>query len=322
MKYPKMNVEDMVETCYVKEGDEYVLGRYQDRVSLNGFYLKAKSGSLLERIQNMAVTKFQLENDAENFKQEALLGLWLSIEKYYSRFGYDENVKIDGFIYTDCKYRFMDMAKLAKSNVSVCDRKTGKYHINKIESYEKKFVEEIDKIRNQKDERFISELYNEDYEDENTNEFKKWLDENMDTILTKKQADYLKGEFIIHDVSSVWRIHKNIVQRVEKAYAQSKAKEERLKKLDKHLTDVQEVLDFTDEEDFIRKIVKLSFNSKSTLLVNVYENLSMEHCKILTEIINSKGEIKGNKDFYYDILAVLTYKELEIKNRIEELKGE
>ena len=132
----------------------------------------------------------------------------------------------------------------------------------------------------------------------------------------------LKGEFIIHDVSSVWRIHKNIVQRVEKAYAQSKAKEERLKKLDKHLTDVQEVLDFTDEEDFIRKIVKLSFNSKSTLLVNVYENLSMEHCKILTEIINSKGEIKGNKDFYYDILAVLTYKELEIKNRIEELKGE
>ena len=72
MKYPKMNVEDMVETCYVKEGDEYVLGRYQDRVSLNGFYLKAKSGSLLERIQNMAVAKFQLENDAENFKQEAL----------------------------------------------------------------------------------------------------------------------------------------------------------------------------------------------------------------------------------------------------------
>ena len=112
------------------------------------------------------------------------------------------------------------------------------------------------------------------------------------------------------------------MQRVEKAYAQSKAKEERLKKLDKHLTDVQEVLDFTDEEDFIKKIVKLSFNSKSTLLVNVYENLSMEHCKILTEIINSKGEIKGNKDFYYDILAVLTYKELEIKNRIEELKGE
>ena len=40
------------------------------------------------------------------------------------------------------------------------EKETGKYHINKIESYEKKFVEEIDKIRNQKDERFISELYN------------------------------------------------------------------------------------------------------------------------------------------------------------------
>ena len=322
MKYQKIEIEDMLELKTIKDpnGENgYSLGMYDDRVSLNGFYLKAVKGSLLERIETFFCTKFQLENDNENFRQMARLQFWLSVQKYYEKFGFDESVKPDGFIYTDCKYKAMDIAKLAKSNVSVCDRSTGKYHINKIESYEKKFVEEIDKIRNQKDEKFISELYNDTEEEEYMNEFRKWLNENMDNILTKKQADYLRGDFIVNDVSSVWRLNKNIAARVEKAYAQSKAREERMKKLNKKLKSIQSVLDFSDEEEFINHIIKLEKN-KNSLLVEVYEQLSMEHCKILTDIINTKGQHKASKDFYYNIIAILTYKELDIKIKIEELE--
>lgn len=322
MKYEKIKIEDMLETKSVKDPNEesgFTLGCYIDRITLYGYYLKAKKGSLLERIENLAVTKFQLENDSENFRQLARLQFWLSVQKYYDRFGFDENVKPDGFIYTDVRYKLMDIAKLAKSNVSVCDRSTGKYHINKIESYEKKFIEEIDKIRNQKDERFISELYGYTEEDEYMNEFRKWLNENMDNILTKKQADYLRGDFIVNDVSSVWRLNKNIASRVEKAYAQSKAREERIRKLNKRLKNIQDVLDFTNEDEFIKNIIKLEKN-KSGLLVEIYEDLSIGYSKILTNIIHSKGEHRANKDFYYDIITILTYKELDLKTKIEELE--
>ncbi len=325
MKYKKMEIEDMLETRKIKDPnaeDGYSLGIYDDRSALSGFYLKAVKGSLLERIENMYCVKFQLENDSENFRQDARLEMWLSIIKYYDRFGYDEEKKIDGFIYTDCKYKAMDKAKLAKSNVSVCDRSTGKYYINKIESYEKKFVEEIDKIRNQKDEKYISELYNDNTEDETMNEFRKWLNENMESILTKKQVEYLRGEFIIDDVSSVWRINKNIAKRVEKAYAQSKERKERIRKLNKQLKEVQSVLDFNNEKEFIEKIVKLSHSNKGGLITNLYERLTMDNCKILTEIISTKGNIEINKDFYYDIIAVLTYRELDIKMKISELESE
>ena len=322
LKYERVEIENMLECCHIKENDVYVLGIYSDRIALNGFYLKAKRGSLLERIENMYVTKFQLENDAENFRSQARLELWLSINKYYNKFGFNENVKADGFLYTDCKYKAMDMAKLAKSNVSVCDRSTGKYHINKIESYEKKFIEDIDKLKNQRDERFLSELYNGDFtEDEYLNDFRRWLNENMDNILTKKQADYLRGDLIIDDVSGCWRINKNIASRIEKAYAQSKAIEEKVKKLNKQLKAIEYVLDFKNEEDFLDRLIKLNIKNKMNLLVCIYERLTMDNCKLLTSIIN-KEEVNIDIEFYYDIIAILSYKELEIKTLIEEMECE
>lgn len=197
----KVDINNMLETRKIKDSNGYSLGTYNDKVSVNGLYLKAKKGSLLERVEQMAKSKFQLENDPENYVQEARLELWKSTNKYYERFGYREDVKADGFIFTDVKYKMMDKAKLAKGNVSVCDRSTGKYHINKIESFEKKFIEENDKIKNQKDERYLCDLYNSFEENETTSAFKKWLNANKEYILTKKQIDYLNGDVIIKDLS-------------------------------------------------------------------------------------------------------------------------
>ena len=44
----KIKIEDMIELCLIKDENSpsgYSLGKYEDRVGLNGFYLKAKKGS-------------------------------------------------------------------------------------------------------------------------------------------------------------------------------------------------------------------------------------------------------------------------------------
>jgi hypothetical protein len=54
MKYEKIKIEDMLETKSVKDPNEesgFTLGCYVDRITLYGYYLKAKKGSLLERIE-------------------------------------------------------------------------------------------------------------------------------------------------------------------------------------------------------------------------------------------------------------------------------
>ena len=233
-----IDIENMFEICVIKDEhgeDGYSLGTYKDRQALSGFYIKAKKDSLLEKVEGFFCGKFKLENDPENYRQEARIELWLSIDKYYNKLGYDDTVKGDGLIFTNCKYKAMDMAKLAKGNVSVCDRTTGKYYINKIESFEQKFIEENDKMRNQKDEKYLSEKYNiEDFnkvftgEYETTNEFIRWFEKNKSYILTKKQIDYLNGDAIIKNASGVWIINKNIRKRVESCYANDKLKKERI----------------------------------------------------------------------------------------------
>ena len=43
----KIKIEDMIELCLIKDENSlsgYSLGKYEDRVGLNGFYLKAKKG--------------------------------------------------------------------------------------------------------------------------------------------------------------------------------------------------------------------------------------------------------------------------------------
>lgn len=316
----KIEIEDMLETRTIKDmsaEDGYSLGIYSDRIALNGFYLKAKRGSLLERIEQMAKVKFQLENDPENYAQVARLEFWLSLNKYYDKFGYDENIKADGFIYTDVKYKLMDMAKLAKGNVSVCDRATGKYYINKIESYEKKFIEENDKIKNQKDERALSELYRVfNDETETTSEFRKWLEENKEYILTKKQIDYLSGDTIIGDASGSWRIRKNIVKRVEESYVNDKIKIEKKKSLEKQKKSISYILDFKDEFDFINRLKKISIKKGDNLIENIYEKLSMKNCSIFTNILNEEINTVEDKRFFYEVISIITYEELSINESI------
>lgn len=327
-----IDIEDMFKICVIKDEhgeDGYSLGTYKDRQALSGFYIKAKKDSLLEKVEGFFCGKFKLENDPENYRQEARIELWLSIDKYYNKLGYDDTVKGDGLIFTNCKYKAMDMAKLAKGNVSVCDRTTGKYYINKIESFEQKFIEENDKMRNQKDEKYLSEKYNiEDFnkvftgEYETTNEFIRWFEKNKSYILTKKQIDYLNGDAIIKNASGVWIINKNIRKRVESCYANDKLKKERIKKLNKKLKNVNYLLDFSDEEDLINRLKKMSKRKDDRILMKLFEYLTKDECILLTRILNDKDYEVKNKKFYYNIIEILINEEVYINNLIENMKKE
>lgn len=326
MNNKKVDLLDMIEATKVKDSDSYSLGTYYNKVPVNGFYLKSKKGSLLERIEQMAKSKFQLENDPENYMQEARVELWLSVIKYYDRFGYDEDVKADGLIYTDVKYKMMDKAKLAKGNVSVCDRSTGKYHINKIESYEQKFIEENDKIKNQKDERFLSDIYNGSIfnDTESSNEFIIWLNKNKSYILTKKQIDYLEGNVIINDVSGEWRIKKNIIKRIEESYANDKIRINKLNQLNKEIKVVDNILDFKNEKDLLTKILKLGKKKNSFIIIELYENLNKTNCMTLTKMINSEADLNSleiDKGFFYEIIDILIKKENHLKGLVKNIEN-
>lgn len=323
----KRNIDilDMFEIKMIKDTDgSLVPGNYFNKVGCNGFYLKAKKGSLLERVMNMSMAKFKLENDPENYASEAMLELWLSIDKYYNKLGYNDSVKGDGFIFTDVKYKMMDKAKLAKGNVSVCDRTTGKYYINKIESYEQKFIEEADKLRNQKDERYLCDIYNtiftEEYE--TTSEFKKWLEKNKTYALTKKQIDYLNGDVIINDASGIWRIHKNIIKRIENCYANDKLRKEKVNKLTKKLKNINYLLDFKDEDDLLDRLEKVSHRKDDNILMKLFENMNKEECILLTQVISNGKRDIYDKKFFYNIIKILVKEENYINDLIENVKKE
>lgn len=314
----RIDILDMLEIQTIKDDNGYSPGTYYNKSGNNGLYLKAEKGSLLEKVEMMAKKKFQLENDAENYMQEARLELWLTINKYYEENKDEEGKKPDGWIYTRVQWKMMDMAKLAKSNVSTCDRKTGKYHINKIESYEQKFIEENDKLKNQKDEKFLSLLHNipvdaSAMDNISSNPFIQWFNENAEFILTRKQLEWLNGDFILDDVSGQWRLRKNILSKVEKAYNEDRIKEEKLKRLNKYLKYIEYLLDFKDEEDLKLRLLKTSKRKDGAIILDLYRGIDMKYCEVLTKICNSTeeelDEIECDKKFFYEVVDVLIDKE-------------
>lgn len=326
----KLKIEDMLEVSTIQDSEEYVPGIYNNKngaknMGCNGFYLQAIDGTVLKRAEIFTSKKFQLENDYENYIQDARFELWLSTQKYYNIYGEDCTVKPDGWIYKDLTYKMMDKAKLAKSNVSTCDRKTGKYYINGIESFEQKFLEESDKLKNQRDERFLSMLYNVPIDDKfidhkSTNKFIQWFKENAEYILTKKQLDWLNGEIVINDASGVWRLRKNICKKTEKAYSEDTVKSEKIKRLNKYLKSITYLLDFKDEEDLKLRLYKMS-TRKEGIIIDLYKNINLKDCETLTTIISKEDKdmvssVECDKKFLYRIVDVLISKENETNNLI------
>ena len=191
-------------------------------------------------------------------------------------------------------------------------------------------MEETDKIKNQRDEKLLSMLYNEETDAEfmytpSTNVFVQWFKENAEFILTKKQLDWLNGDIIIDGMSSVWRIRKNICKKVEKAYSEDKIKTEKIKKLNKYQKSIDYLLDFEDEEDLKVRLCKMSSRKDGIIIIDLYKGIDMIYCETLTSLINSSADelkdIECSKDFYYEVIDILISKEQQTQELIKNIEN-
>ena len=316
--------EDMLIESTIKDGDEYTLGRYEDRIATCGYYIKPLKDSLADRVTSFANKKFILEMDYENFSQLALLCLYESILKFDKR-GQFENGKIEdfqGLLYTNTKYKLMDIAKLGRmTQRSTCDRKNGnEYTVNKLESYEEKFIEQKDRIKNQKDERYISEHYDPFEEDKGTsNEFIRWFNEHKSQLLTKKQLDYIEGNTIYKNNTRHYYSKNNIYKRVTEAYEKHKDINQKIKEIDKKLGQVDVLLNFRDLNDLASKLIRVDGSKHNWIILKVYENINMHNCSKLTSLLLHNEYDINDKKFWYDLTNALVHIEEDLNKQKREL---
>lgn len=317
--------ESMFTELTVKDGDDYVLGRYDDRVAVCGYYIKPNKDSLADRVTSFANKKFILEMDYENFSQLALLCLYESILKFDSRGQFeDKEIKdLQGLLYTNTKYKLMDIAKLGRlTQRSVCDRKNGnEYKVNKLESYEEKFIEQKDRVKNQKDERYISEHYDPFNEEEETsNDFIKWFNERKTELLTKKQLDFIEGNTIYKDTTRHYSSKNNIYKRVTEAYEKHKDTNEKILIIDKKLGQVNNLLDFSKLNELASALKKIDSGKQSWIILRIYEHINMHNCSKLTSLLIEDIYDTDDKPFWYDITNALIVIENDLLKQRRELE--
>ncbi|MGL5381060.1 hypothetical protein [Clostridium sp.] len=316
---------DMFAECTVKDGGEYVLGRYDDKIAVYGYYIKPNRDSLADRVTSFANKKFILEMDYENFSQLALLCLYESILKFDERGQFEgkEIKDLQGLLYTNTKYKLMDIAKLGRmTQRSICDRKNGnEYKVNKLESYEEKFIEQKDRIKNQKDERYISEHYDPfNDEEETSNEFIKWFNEHKVELLTKKQLDFIEGNTIYKDTTRHYSSKNNIYKRVTEAYEKHKDANEKILNLNKKLELINRLLDFNKISNLASLLVRIDSSKNNWIILKIYENINMHNCSKLTTLLIDNEFDEDDKSFWYDVTDALIVVENDLLSQINEIK--
>lgn len=78
-------------------------------------------------------------------------------------------------------------------------------------------------------------------------------------------------------------------------------------------------MDFKNDSDLINRISKINDNKNEFIMTCLYENISMQHCHTLTNILNNKKTYDISKDFLYSIVDVLIKKESSIESFLDKL---
>lgn len=272
-------LDDLLELSTVKEGECYSLGYYHNRVPIFGLYLKAKKGSILERVEIMAKGKFKLEMDSENYAQEVRSKFFELLEKYIKENGLPQTNEginnMNGWLYKSCCNYMSNLSKLLKSGASVRDRQTGDYTIFKLLSLdeEQSLQGEVEKTL-----------------DESSKEsfcfFRQWFNENKEDILTKKQLQYLENEQTVL-VNNRARMNKTISERVYRYYSEDTISRYRIDKLNQKLKVLEDLLFNTiTDRQFMYKLVK--YMRKEKWITEYVYSLSFETCKMITNTCKRK----------------------------------
>lgn len=302
-----LKIEDMLETRMVKDvTDErgYSEGYYNNRVPVYGYYLKAKKGSLLEGLEIYSKSKFKLEKDPENYAQEARLETWLALKDYYENVGNknDSEEDVSAWVYKVVTNKLKDLSRKLKSSVSYYDWEKGEYIINDI-LY-------LDKTREDDSEKYldiIMEIDNIKNSKKSESEFKIWLNNNKDRILTNRQIGYLDGSIMINNKNES-KIKNNIIKRIDNNFHENYIIENKIIKLNNMLDEIKRVSELLSESEISNELMKLDVEGKCYVIDDMlYQNLQFEDCKNLTNVLN--GEKVEDVQFFNRILEILIKKE-------------
>ena len=279
-------IDELLEVSTVKEGDNFSLGRYEGRVPHYGLYLRPVKNSVLERIEKKARLKFQLEEDAENYSQEARVIFFQKMKEYMVEKGCPTNEKekndMFGYLYNACNNSLTNLARWSKSNRSVYDEEANEFSIVQLLSMDND--NESLPILEKEVEDKLTEINSKSF-----SYFRIWFNENKDKILTKKQLAYLEDEQSV-GLKNRSKINRTISERIYRNYTDESIIKHRISKI-KHRKEVLEdvILHSKTDRQLIHKIVN-KMKKETWLLESVY-SLSFDTCSMVT---------KACKDIEYD----------------------
>lgn len=319
-------LDDMLKVSTVSESSngetKYVLGIYNNRVPVQGLYLKAKKDTPLERVEVKAKKRFSLETDPENYVQEARIIFFQQLEKYLNKYGVpkteEQEKEMFGYVHNACMNTLSNIARKAKSNVMVYDSKTNTYSIMNLLSLN---IEETNEEGDEVISRVEIEATNviDTLAKESFNEFRIWFNENKSSFLTKRQLEYLEDKEVIQSKHRA-RINKTISERTYRKYTEDRLIKARIDKVKSKLKSLDNILDSKTIKDFMNNLVKeMKYNEWIT--DEVY-TVSFETCAIITKACKEQ-EYMASKDNIMEIKKVLytlyTYFS-RVLDRLEECK--
>lgn len=321
-------VENLLETSTVKDKDGYSLGFYNDKKAVCGCYLKAKKGSVLERVEYMAKKKFNLEKDPENYAQEARAMFFIKLGDYLEEYGepqtQQEVDKMNAFLFTSCKNYMADLARQIKGSSVYYDSTDKENQFKIVQSFSLDIENDFTQMLQGQVEKKLEEKEQKSY-----SIFKKWLDENKKILLTKKQLEYLKNEHTI-DISNRCKINKTISERVLPHYNKVSVQLAKIKQIENKMEILEEQIfhkkiygNFNFITFFIKEIKK-----ESWLFEIVEDELPCSSRKIFLNIYNNpllisfywRHQQKGFEDIIeeiYEIIEKINKKFFTQKNQVK-----
>lgn len=270
-------IDNFLEVSTVKDGNTFALGRYENGVPCYGLYLKPVENTVLERIEKKARVKFQLEDDSENYSQEARVVFFQKLKDYLDKTGSPTNEKEEnemlGYLYNACLNSLTDLARWSKSNRSVYDEGHNEFSIVQLLSINND-KENISLLEKEIEDKLVESRL------QSFSEFREWFNKNKTSILTKKQLAYLEDEQSILQNNRA-RMNKTICERINKKYSDSTIIEERVKKVKHRKETIRDIIIQTEPRHLINRLIE-KMQTEEWLLDEVY-SLSFPTCKMITQ---------------------------------------
>ncbi len=280
-------IENMLHRVTVKEGGEYVDGKYSNRVPVFGMYLEPIKGSLLDKTELTAKRKFRLENDPENYASDGRMETWLAIERFIDKHGDDcTESHMNAWVHRVVKNKLQDKSRDCKSNISVYDSTNKEYFLVNLYN--------IDMVNGLTE--YLNEISDEICDNEVNVDFLTWIKNDSYRVLTDKQVRYLNNEFIPPSDYAGRKMISNICNRLNRYYGDYErdlfrkvVKESKIEEAGKWYVLLLE------DECFEEYLYENKDNFYTERLIHiVYNHLEFNQYKEFTNILN-KGEVCSNK---------------------------